>query len=54
MTHVGFVGAGAATAAAAYVLDGTTDATVSVLEKSRGVCGRAATRRPGISLRHTG
>ncbi|MFC7133052.1 MULTISPECIES: NAD(P)/FAD-dependent oxidoreductase [Salinibaculum] len=45
MTHIGFVGAGAATAAAAYVLDSTTDATVTVLEKSRGVCGRAATRR---------
>ena len=45
MTHIGFVGAGAATGAAAYVLDSTTDATVTVLEKSRGVCGRAATRR---------
>ncbi len=47
MTHIGFVGAGAATAAAAYVVDGTTPATVTVLEKSRGVCGRAATRRRG-------
>lgn len=45
MTHVGFVGAGAATATAAHVVDGTTSATVSVLETSRGVCGRAATRR---------
>jgi hypothetical protein len=45
MTRIGFVGAGAATAAAAYVLSSTTDAEVTVLEKSRGVCGRAATRR---------
>ena len=47
MTRIGFVGAGAATAAAAFVLDATTDATITVLEKSRGVCGRAATRRRG-------
>lgn len=47
MTHVGFVGAGAATAAAAHVVDGATTATTTVLEKSGGVCGRAATRRRG-------
>jgi len=46
MTHIGFVGAGAATAAAAFALD-DADATVTVLEKSGGVCGRAATRRRG-------
>jgi predicted NAD/FAD-dependent oxidoreductase len=46
MTSIGFVGAGAATAAATYVLDGALpDAELTVLEKSRGVCGRAATRR---------
>jgi len=45
MTRIGFVGAGGATAAAAFVLASTTDATITVLEKSRGVCGRAATRR---------
>jgi predicted NAD/FAD-dependent oxidoreductase len=43
-TRIGIVGAGAAGAAAAYALRGT-DATVTILEKSRGVCGRAATRR---------
>jgi predicted NAD/FAD-dependent oxidoreductase len=48
MTAIGFVGAGAATAAAAFVLDGAApDASVTVLEKSGGVCGRAATRRRG-------
>jgi renalase len=46
MTHIGFVGAGAATAAAAFVLgEAAPDATLTVLEKSGGVCGRAATRR---------
>jgi len=46
MPEIGFVGAGAASAAATYVLDGTVpDAEVTVLEKSGGVCGRAATRR---------
>ena len=46
MTSIGFVGAGAATAAATFVLDGALpDAEITVLEKSRGVCGRAATRR---------
>jgi predicted NAD/FAD-dependent oxidoreductase len=43
--HVGIVGAGAAASAAAYALDERTDARVTVLEKSGGVCGRAATRR---------
>ncbi len=47
MTEIGFVGAGAATAAAAFALDDAADATVTVLEKSGGVCGRAATRRRG-------
>jgi len=45
MTAIGVVGAGAAAAAACYVLDSATDADVTVLEKSGGVCGRAATRR---------
>jgi len=48
MTSIGVVGAGAAAAAATYVLDGAVpSAEVTVLEKSRGVCGRAATRRRG-------
>ena len=42
MTAVAIVGAGVAGAGAAYALD---TATVTVFEKSRGVCGRAATRR---------
>ena len=42
--ELAIVGAGAAGAAAAYALRGT-DHEVTVLEKSRGVCGRAATRR---------
>jgi renalase len=45
--RVGVVGAGAASAALCHVLDGATDAEVTVLEKSGGVCGRAATRRHG-------
>ena len=45
--HVGIIGAGAAASAAAYVLDSTTDAELTVLEKSGGLCGRAATRRRG-------
>ena len=45
MSHVGIVGAGAAGAAAAHALDG--HATVTVLEKSDVVCGRAATRTRG-------
>ena len=48
MTRIGIVGAGAAAAAATYALERTADdATVTVLEKSGGVCGRAATRRRG-------
>jgi predicted NAD/FAD-dependent oxidoreductase len=46
VTKIGIVGAGAAAAAATYVLEQTApDADVTVLEKSGGVCGRAATRR---------
>ena len=46
MVDIGVVGAGAAAAAATHVLDATLpDATVTVLEKSGGLCGRAATRR---------
>jgi len=46
MTHIGIVGAGVAAAAATYVVDGAVgDASITVLEKSSGVCGRAATRR---------
>jgi len=46
MTDIGIVGAGAAAAAACYVLDGALpDASITVLEKSGGLCGRAATRR---------
>ncbi|MFB6301050.1 MAG: NAD(P)/FAD-dependent oxidoreductase [Halobacteriales archaeon] len=48
MSEVGVVGAGAGAAAASYVLDATVpEATPTVLEKSGGVCGRAATRRRG-------
>jgi len=48
MTEIGVVGAGAAAAAATYVLDGAVpSADVTILERSRGVCGRAATRRRG-------
>lgn len=44
--QIGVIGAGAAAAAATFVLDQTVpDAEVTVLEKSGGVCGRAATRR---------
>ncbi|SFB91928.1 hypothetical protein SAMN05444422_10330 [Halobiforma haloterrestris] len=44
--RIGVVGAGAAAAAATYVISETVDdATVTVLEKSGGLCGRAATRR---------
>jgi renalase len=44
--HIGVIGAGAAAAAATYVLDQTvSDAEITILEKSGGVCGRAATRR---------
>jgi renalase len=48
MTNIGIVGAGAAAAATAFRLDEhLPDADVTVLEKSGGVCGRAATRRHG-------
>lgn len=48
MVDIGVVGAGAAAAAATYVIDGAhPDARVTVLEKSGGLCGRAATRRRG-------
>jgi predicted NAD/FAD-dependent oxidoreductase len=43
-TRIGIVGAGAAGVGAAYALR-DADATVTVVEKSGGVCGRAATRR---------
>lgn len=46
MPRIGFVGAGAGTAAAAYALR-DAGADLTVLEKSGGVCGRAATRRRG-------
>ncbi|RLM57480.1 NAD/FAD-dependent oxidoreductase [Halobellus sp. Atlit-31R] len=42
--RVGIVGAGAAGAGAAYALR-DVDAEVTIVEKSGGVCGRAATRR---------
>jgi len=46
MTDIGIVGAGAAAAATAFRLaDRRPDADVTILEKSGGVCGRAATRR---------
>ncbi|ARS90852.1 NAD(P)/FAD-dependent oxidoreductase [Natrarchaeobaculum aegyptiacum] len=45
MQRICVVGAGAAGAAATHVLSERTDAAVTVLEKSGGVCGRAATRR---------
>jgi renalase len=48
MSSIGIVGAGAAAAAATLVLDtALPDADITVLEKSGGVCGRAATRRHG-------
>ncbi|MFP4188719.1 MAG: NAD(P)/FAD-dependent oxidoreductase [Halobacteriales archaeon] len=45
MSKVGVIGAGGGGAAATYVIDNATDADVTVFEKSRGVCGRAAARR---------
>ncbi len=46
MVRIGIVGAGAAAAAATTALDETAIETeITVLEKSRGLCGRAATRR---------
>jgi len=48
MTDIGIVGAGAGAAAAAFVVgEAAPDADVTVLEKSGGLCGRAATRRHG-------
>ncbi|MBO4248429.1 NAD(P)-binding protein [Halomicrobium sp. IBSBa] len=48
MVDVGVVGAGAGAAALSYVVDGAhPSADLTVLEKSGGVCGRAATRRHG-------
>jgi predicted NAD/FAD-dependent oxidoreductase len=44
--RIGIVGAGAAAAAATYALEETLEKpAITVLEKSRGLCGRAATRR---------
>ncbi|MEZ3117598.1 NAD(P)/FAD-dependent oxidoreductase [Halobaculum sp. MBLA0147] len=46
MTRIGVIGAGAASAAAVFQLATSgVDAEVTVLEKSGGLCGRAATRR---------
>ena len=45
--RVGIVGAGAGAAALTHVLDGATEAETVVVEKSDGLCGRAATRRRG-------
>ena len=46
MSRIGIVGAGAAAAAATFVLDtACPDAEITVLEKSGGLGGRAATRR---------
>lgn len=48
MTDIGFVGAGVATAGAAFALNsGIAEVNVTVLEKSGGLGGRAATRRRG-------
>ena len=48
MPSIGVVGAGAAAAAATFVIDQTSpEAEVTILEKSGGLCGRAATRRNG-------
>ena len=44
--RLGVIGAGAGAAAATYVLDeALPNAEITVFEKSRGVCGRAAARR---------
>ncbi|QLG50700.1 NAD(P)/FAD-dependent oxidoreductase [Natrinema halophilum] len=46
MIRIGIVGAGAAATAATYALEDAADGVDStILEKSRGLCGRAATRR---------
>jgi hypothetical protein len=48
MTDIGVVGAGAAAAATSYAVDrAAPSASITVFEKSGGVCGRAATRRRG-------
>ncbi|WP_339104034.1 FAD-dependent oxidoreductase [Haloterrigena salinisoli] len=48
MTRIGIVGAGAAAAAAAFAIaESAAETHVTVLEKSGGLCGRAATRRHG-------
>jgi len=46
VTRIGVIGAGAAAAAATFELS-AADVDVTVLEKSGGLCGRAATRRHG-------
>ena len=43
--HLGIVGAGAGAAALAHVVENTAGVETTILEKSGGVCGRAATRR---------
>ena len=52
--RLGIVGAGAGAAAATYVTDNALpDAEITVFEKSRGVCGRAAARRrDGLVYEH--
>jgi predicted NAD/FAD-dependent oxidoreductase len=46
MARIGVIGAGGGAAAAVYVLDNALpDSEIVVLEKSRGLCGRAAARR---------
>ena len=48
MSTIGIVGAGAAAAAATLVVEtAVPEAEITVLEKSGGLCGRAATRRRG-------
>ncbi len=54
MTRIGIVGAGAAAAAATYALEETLEEpAITVLEKSRGVCGRAATTSSTTTARIT-
>ena len=44
--RLGVIGAGAGAAAATYILDhALPDAEITIFEKSRGLCGRAAARR---------
>jgi len=46
--EIGAIGAGAGTAAASYIIDEElSEPEVTVFEKSRGLCGRAAARRKG-------